>query len=124
MAQFIQYIRECAEVKFIFDETRMKDLTTYPHLKDFVTSDDQTQLWYKTKGTAKDEVVGDNSNIGRTDAGINDYIQSNDLAATINNLMGADATENKKNLPWNYDEKLGNSVNECSSIIRLHEKMT
>lgn len=124
LAQFIQYIRECAEVKFIFDETRMKDLTTYPHLKDFVTSDDQTQLWYKTKGTAKDEVVGDNSNIGRTDAGINDYIQSNDLAATINNLMGADATENKKNLPWNYDEKLGNSVNECSSIIRLHEKMT
>lgn len=122
LAQFIQYIRECAEVKFIFDETRMKDLTTYPHLKDFVTSDDQTQLWYKTKGTAKDEVVGDNSNIGRTDAGINDYIQSNDLAATINNLMGADATENKKNLPWNYDEKLGNSVNECSSIIRLHEK--
>ena len=122
LAQFIQYIRECAGVKFIFDETRMKDLTTYPHLKDFVTSDDQTQLWYKTKGTAKDEVVGDNSNIGRTDAGINDYIQSNDLAATINNLMGADATENKKNLPWNYDEKLGNSVNECSSIIRLHEK--
>ena len=122
LAQFIQYIRECAEVKFIFDETRMKDLTTYPHLKDFVTSNDQTQLWYKTKGTAKDEVVGDNSNIGRTDAGINDYIQSNDLAATINNLMGADATENKKNLPWNYDEKLGNSVNECSSIIRLHEK--
>ena len=50
-----QYIRECAEVKFIFDETRMKDLTTYPHLKDFVTSDDKTQLWYKTKGTAKDE---------------------------------------------------------------------
>ena len=49
----IQYIRECTEVKFIFDETRMKDLTTYPHLKDFVTSDDQTQLWYKTKGTAK-----------------------------------------------------------------------
>ena len=44
------------------------------------------------------------------------------MAATINNLMGADATENKKNLPWNYDEKLGNSVNECSSIIRLHEK--
>ncbi len=27
-----------------------------------------------------------------------DYKQSNDLAATINNLMGADATENKKNL--------------------------
>ena len=26
LAQFIQYIRECAEVKFIFDETRMKDL--------------------------------------------------------------------------------------------------
>ena len=122
LAQFIQYIRECAEVKFIFDETRMKDLTTYPHLKDFVTSDDKTQLWYKTKGTAKDEVVSDNSNIGRTDAGINDYKQSNDLAATINNLMGADVTENKKNLPWNYDETLGNSVNECSSIIRLHEK--
>ena len=44
------------------------------------------------------------------------------MAATINNLMGADATENKKNLPWNYDETLGNNVNECSSIIRLHEK--
>ena len=56
----------------------------------------KTQLWYKTKGTAKDEVVSDNSNIGRTDAGINDYKQSNDLAATINNLMGADATETKR----------------------------
>ena len=122
LAQFIQYIRECAEVKFIFDETRMKDLTTYPHLKDFVTSDDKTQLWYKTEGTAEDKDKSDNNNIGRTDADIMDYKQSNDLAATINNLMGADATENKKNLPWNYDETLGNNVNECSSIIRLHEK--
>ena len=52
----------------------------------------------RLKVQQKDEVVGDNSNIGRTDAGINDYIQSNDLAATINNLMGADATENKKEL--------------------------
>ena len=122
LAQFIQYIRERAEVKFIFDETRMKDLTTYPHLKDFVTSDDKTQLWYKTEGTAEDKDKSDNNNIGRTDADIMDYKQSNDLAATINNLMGADATENKKNLPWNYDETLGNNVNECSSIIRLHEK--
>ena len=48
----------------------MKDLTTYPHLKDFVTSDDKTQLWYKTKGTAKTKTKSDNNNIGRTDAGI------------------------------------------------------
>ena len=104
LAQFIQYIRECAEVKFYLCETRMKDLTTYPHLKDFVTSDAKTQLWYKTEGTAEDKDKSDNNNIGRTDADIMDYKQSNDLAATINNLMGADATENKKNLPWNYDE--------------------
>ena len=122
LAQFIQYIRECADVKFVFDETRMKDLTTYPHLKDFVPSKDATQLWYKTLGTAVDKFADDNNNIGRKDAGIMDYVQNNNLAATINNLMGADATENKKNLPWNYNEKLGNSVNECSSIIRLHEK--
>ena len=89
LAQFIQYIRECAEVKFIFDETRMKDLTTYPHLKDFVTSDDKTQLWYKTEGTAEDKDKSDNNNIGRTDADIMDYKQSN---FTATNKKGYDTT--------------------------------
>ena len=65
-------------------------------MKDFVTSDDKTQLWYKTEGTAEDKDKSDNNNIGRTDADIMDYKQSNDLAATINNLMGADATENRR----------------------------
>ena len=76
----------------------MKDLTTYPHLKDFVTSDDKTQLWYKTEGTAEDKDKSDNNNIGRTDADIMDYKQSNDLAATINNLMGADANRKQEEL--------------------------
>ena len=37
----------------------MKDLTTYPYLKDFVTSDDKTQLWYKIEGTAEDKDKSD-----------------------------------------------------------------
>ena len=121
LAQFIQYIRGCAEVKFIFDKDK---LANYDYLKGFSVSKDGTQLWSSAQAgtTPVDTEKGENKNIGMSDAGIYDYVQVDNLAATINNLMGADAAENKKNLPWNYDETLMSGNNECSSIIRLHEK--
>lgn len=121
LAQFIQYIRGCAEVKFIFDKDK---LANYDYLKGFSVSKDGTQLWSSAQAgtTPVDTEKGENKNIGMNDAGIYDYVQVDNLAATINNLMGADAAENKKNLPWNYDETLMSGNNECSSIIRLHEK--
>lgn len=120
LAQFIQYIRGCAEVKFIFDKDK---LANYDYLKGFAVSADGTELWAAPVGdTPVDTEKGENKNIGMDDARIYDYVQVDNLAATINNLMGADAVENKKNLPWNYDETLMTGDNECSSIIRLHEK--
>ena len=53
-----------------------------------------------------------------------DYIQTDKtLAATIQNVMGATAETNKdsKFLPWNFDETLGSTNDECTSTIRLHE---
>ena len=128
LAQFIKYIRSCAEVKFIFDAERMKNAEKYPHLAKFKVSNDGEQLWKTTVGGALTDAEKDatttevNHNIGMSDKGIYDYIQTdNNLAATINNLMGASANENKTNLLWNYDETLGNTQDQCSSIIRLHE---
>ena len=120
LAQFIQYIRDCAEVKFVFDEDR---LANYDYLAGYKVSDDGTQLWSQTVGaTPIDTEKGDNHNILMSDEGIYDYIQDDALAATINNKMGADNAENKKNLLWNYDETLMSGTNECVSVIRLHEK--
>ena len=119
LAQFIQYIRNCAEVKFVFDKDKFSN---YAHLTGYNVSPDGTELWKGTVGTAIDEDVNDNHNIDAADFGVKDYIQDNKLAATINNFMGATVAENKKNLPWDLDETLGNATNDCRAIIRLHEK--
>ena len=119
LAQFIQYIRSCAEVKFVFDKDKFSN---YAHLTGYNVSPDGTELWKGTVGTAIDEDVNDNHNIDAADFGVKDYIQDNKLAATINNFMSASATENLKNLPWNYNEDLWNGTDDCRAIIRLHEK--
>ena len=121
LAQFIKYIRDCADVKFVFDDSRFG---TYSHLAGYVTSPDKTELWKATVGTSVDnvsKVITDDD-----DRNIKDYIQSDALAATINNNMGATATTNADNkyFPWNYNETLGSASDECSSMIRLHEKDT
>ncbi|MEO4797749.1 hypothetical protein ABHZ39_19580 [Bacteroides uniformis] len=119
LAQFIQYIRNCAEVKFVFDKDR---LANYEYLAGYKVSDDGTQLWSQAVGaTPVDNETAYNHNILMNDERIYDYIQDDALAATINNKMGADAVENQKNLPWNYNETLMTGNNECSSVIRLHE---
>ena len=104
LAEFIKYIRNCAEVKFVFDQTRF---ASYSHLTGYTVSPDGTALW---NGTA--------ANLANYD-----YIQNEKVAASIENELGADAITNKdpKFLPWNYDETLGSGVNECTSTIRLHE---
>ena len=120
LAQFIQYIRDCAEVKFVFDEDRFKD---YDYLTGFVLDGTKTQLWKSVVGTAVDiDHSAPNPNIGMNDKDIWDYKQDNKLAATINNFMSATTLENEKNLPWDYSEPLGGvDVDQCSAIIRLHE---
>ncbi len=122
LAQFIQYIRNCAEVKFVFDADRFKD---YDYLAGYKTDGTQTQLWKTTVGTPVDvNHDAPNPNIGMDDKDIWDYVQPDkNLAATINNFMSATTTENQKNLPWDYKEALGGvELDQCSAIIRLHEK--
>lgn len=122
LAQFIQYIRNCAEVKFVFDADRFKD---YDYLAGYKTDGTQTQLWKTTVGTPVDvNHDAPNPNIGMDDKYIWDYVQPDkNLAATINNFMSATTTENQKNLPWDYKEALGGvELDQCSAIIRLHEK--
>ena len=106
LAQFIKYIRDCADVRFVFDQSRFNK---YDYLAGYTVSKDGISLW---KGTAP--------------ASWNqfDYIQTDKaLAATIENKMGATAQTNKdaKFLPWNFDETLGSTTDECTSTVRLHE---
>ena len=120
LAQFIQYIRNCAEVKFVFDKDKFGN---YAYLSGYEVNEDGTQLWKGTVGPQPvDNDINDNHNIDAKDFGVYDYEQDNNLAATINNFMGATAEQNKQNLPWDLNETLGNATNDCRAIIRLHEK--
>ena len=119
VAQFIQKIRNCADVKFVFDKDKFAN---YDYLAGYTTDAEGTQLWKGSVGTAVDNDRTPNYNINESDMGIFDYKQNDNLAATINNFMGATKTENKKNLPWDLDETLGTGEDECKAIIRLHEK--
>lgn len=119
VAQFIQKIRNCADVKFVFDKDKFAN---YDYLAGYTTDAEGTQLWKGSVGTAVDNDRTPNDNINELDMGIFDYVQNDKLAATINNFMGATATQNKKNLPWDLDEILGTGDDECKAIIRLHEK--
>ena len=119
LAQFIQYIRNCADVKFVFDKDKF---INYDYLTGYTVNSDATELWKGSVGTAVDSDVTPNDNINESDRGIKDYVQDNNLAATINNFMGATATSNQDYLEWDYNEILGSGVDECKAIIRLHEK--
>ncbi len=103
LAQFISYIRHCADVRVEFDAAKFAN---YDHLKGYVTNAGKTELWKTAAGTSSKYA---------------DYIQPEGCAATIENMFGATAEENKKNLPWNLDETLGTGDNEASSRIRLAE---
>ncbi len=130
LAQFIQYIRGCAKVNFLFDDA---EFGKYEHLAGYSVNEAKTQLWKIadpkniTDATVDTEVDYLNGHKDFTDKKILDYIQVGHkdidlLAASINNNLGADAVENQKNLKWDIDETLGSGNNECHSVIRLHEK--
>lgn len=112
VAQFIQMIRQCAEVRFVFDKSRFGK---YPHLAGYTTGDNDEELWKTAVGTSPSRDAYD----------IREYIQDNDLAASINNAFGATAIENMKNLPWDYNETLGHGyaagMDTARALIRLHE---
>ena len=106
LAQFIKYIRDCADVRFVFDQSRFNK---YDYLAGYNVSADGISLWKGTAPTSWNEF---------------DYIQTDKtLAATIENKMGATAETNKdpKLLPWNFNETLGSTTDECTSTVRLHE---
>lgn len=105
--------------KFVFDKDKFAN---YDYLAGYTTDAEGTQLWKGSVGTAVDNDQTPNNNINESDMGIYDYVQDDNLAATINNFMGATETENKKNLPWDLNETLGTGEDECKAIIRLHEK--
>ena len=130
LAQFIQYIRGCADVKFVFDQARFGEDAYKTYLAGYGVTPDATQLWKKANpvnATVDTEIGNLNGHTDFTDKGILDYEQgTDDLAATINNNLGAVAATNKltTNLPWNFNEDLGSTSDECHAVVRLHETDT
>lgn len=115
--QLIQYIRECAKVRFAFDESKFGE-GEYAHLKGFTVTDNATRLW---DGPA-----------AATPAN-KDFIQAEDnYAASILNFLSVKADTNKDeklSLPYEYNEAIVNDnphgpVDEARALIRLHETDT
>lgn len=135
LSEFIQKIRDCATVKFVFDADRF---AKYDNLKGYKVDATGTQLWYVADPKA---TIAPATEDGLTDY-LNDHISSKDftdeaiidykaavdevnakkavvksLAATINNHLYSTAKTNKndKNLVWNFEEVLnGNAINGFS----------
>lgn len=115
--QLIQYIRECAKVRFAFDESRFGE---FAHLKGFTVSDNATRLW---DGAAP-----------AVDPADKNFVQPNldNYAASILNFLSVDAATNdddKATLPYKLNEAIVNdnphgAVNEARALIRLHETDT
>lgn len=103
LAQFIAYIRECADVRVEFDSDKFAN---YAHLAGYVVNSTKDELWKTAVGTINPKA---------------DYSQDDNSAATIANAFGATALENQKNLPWNFNETLGSTTDEATSVIRLSE---
>lgn len=104
--QLIRKIRSCAVVKFVFDEKRFsgKDYLTGYHV-----SEDGVHLY---RGAA----AANSTNFVEVQGNHN-------LAASIENLLGATAGENDKatNLDFKKNEPIGNGADEAKAKIRLHE---
>lgn len=119
LAQFIQKIRYCAKVNFVFDATRFSQ---YSHLAGYKVDGSATQLWKTTVGVP---VASGAATTPQIDAPLGEwsYVQANNMAASINNAFGATALENyNKNLAYDqYNEVLQSGVNEAKGVIRLHE---
>lgn len=160
LAEFIRYIRSCAEVKFVFDESRFAqysgqidsdglqkaNLSTYEtegmgayngvvlRKKGSLVLPNMTQTYYNgqtvTQAGGQDETPRDNY----------DYIQHDDIAATISNVFGASRDENNGNssmfgtdqnnyLNWQKEEELGmgdygnptKPGGVANGVVRLHE---
>ena len=122
--EYIQYIRGCAKVKFIFDAERFEN---YEYLKDYVVDETSTKL-YNVEPFALNFKQGEgqvdlnNITVGEKNW-VPAYIQKEGVAASITTFMGVDEPTNidKKDYAWEYAETLGTGNNECMSIIRLHE---
>lgn len=97
LAQFIKHIGSCAEVKFIFDNTRFN---AYPYLSGYRVSADGISLW--------------KSNVTPPTPADFGYIQPENAGASINNMFGAMASST--------NPMLGTGNNEANAIIRLHER--
>jgi hypothetical protein len=108
LAQLIRYIRSCADVKFVFDADKF---SKYDYLAGYKVNPTQTELWKTTVGTFNDA----------PDADRNVKYQDDNLAAWIDNAFGATAEENKKNLPYDFNEPIGSGVDEASAMIQLAE---
>ena len=105
LAEFINHLEECAEVNFIFDDSRFSN---YAYLSDYTVTPDKASLWYKTD---------DPANITNFD-----YVVSDALAASINNKFGALANREPSLYKDNINPLLGTEVDEATAIIRLHEE--
>ena len=105
LAEFINHLEGCAEVNFIFDDSRFSN---YAYLSDYTVTPDKASLWYKTD---------DPANITNFD-----YVVSDALAASINNKFGALANRKPSLYKDNINPLLGTEDDEATAIIRLHEK--
>ena len=122
--EYIQYIRGCAEVKFIFDAERFAD---YEYLADYQVDETSTKL-YNVEPFALNYKQGEGQ-VGLNNITVGEknwvpaYIQKEGVAASITTFMGVDEATNtdKKDYAWEYAETLGTGNNECISVIRLHE---
>jgi len=166
--EFIRFIRSCAEVKFVFDESRFGQYTgqkdadglVRANLSGFETENVGTGLNgvvlrrsgsavlpsmtgtnYTTRKPWDIQPVGHDGNQDITPLDQYDYIQNDNIAATISNLFGASRDENNGNstlygtdqknyLKWNKEEELGigsypnpgtTDKGIANGTIRLHE---
>ncbi len=101
MAEFIKSIGSCADVNFVFDQSRFG---SYSHLAGYKASDTGLSLYKWAASTTP------------TDPANNNYLQADNVAATIYNQFGAVA---KTTAPTN--PVLGSGNDEAKAQLRLHE---
>jgi len=106
LAEFINHLGSCAQVKFVFDDTRFD---SFAHLEGYTVGDDGVSLWdATTPGTLVPNF---------------DYPQDDAAAASINNVFGALADRDPSLYEDNENPELGSIpvADAASAVIRLHE---